>query len=326
MTQKKQSPYGRSRQKSFSPAHRYEGETYYDRPALKPSHYGWTIAIYFFIGGLAGAAQIVATVADLFGGRGARGLVWRGRLLALLGALASPVLLIADLHVPQRWYNMVRIFRKTSPMSIGVYILSAFGIFSGLTAVLGWFNMKLARLTQIPAALAGAGMSIYTGVLLSGTSTPLWAALPRQLPALFGASAAATAVAALSLAEQSKGKASTQRKLAWLGTLVGVAELILTRQTDAALAHKGVDGVLHEEPWHSLNEIGIKGVGIKLPLLLRLLNVVSHGRFAALSTVASVGTLIGGLLLRALFVFAGNESAKRPRDYFQLTQPEVENE
>lgn len=323
---KNPSPYGRSRQKSFSPAHRYEGETYYDRPSVKPSHYGWKIVVYFFVGGLAGAAQIVATVADLFGGKQAQGVVKRGRLLALLGSLISPVLLIADLHVPQRWYNMVRIFRKSSPMSLGVYILSVFGLFSGLTAVFGWFNHKLARLTQIPAALAGMGMSIYTGVLLTATSTPLWAALPKRLPALFGVSAAATAVSALSLAEQAKGEAHTVRKLELLALIVGTAELILTQQTEQELAQKGVDGVLHEEPWQMVNEVGVKGAGVLLPFVLRLVNVWANGRFSALSGLASVGTLVGGLLLRALFVLAGNESARRPRDYFQLTQPGVQDE
>ena len=41
----------------------YQCETYYGRPAVKPSHYRLLIATYFFTGGLAGAAQVVAAVA-----------------------------------------------------------------------------------------------------------------------------------------------------------------------------------------------------------------------------------------------------------------------
>lgn len=323
MIEKRESPYGRSRKKSFFPAEQYDGETYYNKPALKPSHYGWTIAIYFFIGGLAGAAQIFATILDLFAGKEGRGTVRRGRTIALLGAIASPILLIADLHKPERWYNMIRIFRKTSPMSIGVYILSVFGIFSGLTAVFDWFNSRLAKLFQIPAAIAGAGMAIYTGVLLSATSTPLWAALPRKLPALFGLSAAATAVSALSFNQPER---TIRGRLERLSLLLGVAELLLSKRAEETLAQKGTDSVLHEQPWREVNEIGVKQVGIVLPLILRMLPLLSNGRFRFLSDLASLGTLTGGLLFRALYVLAGNESAKRPKDYFQLTQPGMNDE
>src|SRR5581483_11402199 len=65
----------------------YDGATYYDRPVVKRSHYGWLIASYLFIGGLAGAAQIIATLADLLGGRRDRGVVRAGRYVALTGAL-----------------------------------------------------------------------------------------------------------------------------------------------------------------------------------------------------------------------------------------------
>ena len=53
-------PYGRQREapaaknNSQPLAPQYRGETYYDLPALKPSHYGQLVASYLFIGGLAG--------------------------------------------------------------------------------------------------------------------------------------------------------------------------------------------------------------------------------------------------------------------------------
>lgn len=122
-------PYGRQRERSFQPSFSaYEGETYYQRPALKPSPYGWLIATYLYVGGLAGAAELIVTIADWVGRRRDRGIVRMGRYLALGGALISPILLIADLHKPERWYNMLRIFCKTSPMSIGAWILMAFGM------------------------------------------------------------------------------------------------------------------------------------------------------------------------------------------------------
>src|SRR5438067_6753480 len=97
--------YGR--RASFQ-THGYDGPTYYDRPAIKPSHYKWLISAYLFTGGLAGAAQVLATIADLFGNRADRGVVRVGRYLALFGVLGSPVFLIKDLQTPRRWYNMLR--------------------------------------------------------------------------------------------------------------------------------------------------------------------------------------------------------------------------
>src|SRR4029077_16758684 len=100
--------------------------TYHGRPALKPSLYGWIVAFYIFIGGLAGAAQIIATAADLLGTRGGA-VILVGRVVALPGAIFGGILLIVDLHTKRRFYNMLRIFRATSPMSIGTYMLMSFG-------------------------------------------------------------------------------------------------------------------------------------------------------------------------------------------------------
>ncbi len=112
----------------------YRGQTYYGRSQLKPSPFGFMVSLYIYLAGLSGSAQMLATIGDLFGGRAARGMVRRGRLLAMLGTVAGPALLIADLHTPQRFYNMLRILRTTSPMSIGSYILTSFGLTSTLTA------------------------------------------------------------------------------------------------------------------------------------------------------------------------------------------------
>src|SRR5581483_12442973 len=71
----------------------YAGPTYYELPAIKASHYRWLVVSYLFVGGLAGAAQLIATLADLAGRRRDRALVRGGRYLALAGALLSPALL-----------------------------------------------------------------------------------------------------------------------------------------------------------------------------------------------------------------------------------------
>src|SRR5215467_7879622 len=103
--------------------------TYYGQPALKPSLYGWLVGFYIFIGGLAGAAQTVATAAEIVGTRGSATIL-AGRAIAVTGAVLGGILLIIDLHTRRRFYNMLRIFRPTSPMSIGTYVLMGFGLWS----------------------------------------------------------------------------------------------------------------------------------------------------------------------------------------------------
>ena len=309
----------------------YRGETYYGRPAIKPSHYGWPIAAYLFAGGLAGAAQLIATIADLVGHTQDRAVVRAGRYVALGGALVSPVLLIADLHTPQRWYNMLRIFRRTSPMSIGSWTLFTFGTLSGATAVFQALEdlsgLRLLRWVQrlfgLPATAAGVVMSIYTGTLLVATSNPLWAAAREFMSPLFGATATTTATAALSLILDLAGASrGTLRRLQRLAVIAGGAQLVLAAMTDYRLRRQRVSGPLEEQPVAFAYRFGALGLGMIAPLIANAAQVLAGRRSRAVSLVAAGAMLVGGFVERAVFVFAGNVSARHPRDYFQFTQPE----
>lgn len=308
----------------------YEGQTYYGRPALKEPPWRWLITIYFFIGGIAGAAQIIATIADLLGGKQDRSVVRAGRYTALLGALASPILLIADLHTPQRWFNMLRIFRKTSAMSIGSWTLAVFGALSGLVA-LGqalddlWrlrAGRTLARLFGIPAALAGMMMSVYTGVLLSATSVPLWAAAYKRLPALFGVSAMATGASTLSLILALAGKPRrVLRRMERLALLANAVELGISLSVEREWKRQGLDTPLQRQELKIAHRYGEQGLGAALPLVLRTVHLFQHKPSRTLPLLAALSTLIGGIAQRAVMVFAGRTSALRPEDYFRFTQP-----
>jgi Ni/Fe-hydrogenase subunit HybB-like protein len=307
----------------------YQGETYYNRPVVKRSHYGWPIAIYLFVGGLAGAAQIIATLADLLGGRRDRATVRAGRYLALAGALASPALLIADLHDKSRWYNMLRIFRRTSPMSIGSWTLVTFGSLSGLVAMLQvgadllglGGSRRLARWLGVPAAGVGALTTIYTGTLLSATSVPRWSVGSRQLAPLFGASAFSTAAAALSLLGQA-GRAPwpARRRLSWLGLVATLAQVALFRALERRWDETGLSPEMDRPSW-SASLYSAVGLGMKAALGLQLLSLVGGRRWPWLSNLAVVTTLASGFAERAEIVFSGNRSAERPELYFGLTQP-----
>src|SRR5207302_5285118 len=91
-------------------------DSYYGRPYLKTPVWKPEIAAYFWVGGLAGASATLALAARLAGNRR----LHRSALgAALTGAIVSPALLIEDLGRPERFLNMFRVFKPTSPMSVG---------------------------------------------------------------------------------------------------------------------------------------------------------------------------------------------------------------
>ena len=307
----------------------YQGENYYGHPAIKPSHYGQLVAAYLFVGGLAGASQLMATIAERCGRSNGRFTTRAGRYAALAGGLASPVFLIADLKTPRRWYNMLRIFRPTSTMSIGSWTLATFGAITALTAgaqalsdLTGApFFRHAARWLGVPAATSGALVATYTGTLLGATSTPLWASANRFLPALFGVSAAATSTAALSLAAHLKrAPAGTMAPLERLSLVAGGAELLLTSALERRLEREAIATPLQQEPLASAYGIGYKALGIVAPLMIHGAGVLLRWRSRPWSMAAAVATLAGGYIFRSALLAAGKRSAERPEDYFVFTQ------
>src|SRR5919107_126568 len=169
-----------------------EVRSYYGRAVLKKPVWSREIPWYFFAGGLAGASSNLALVARLTGNDK---LARRAHLAALGSAAVSPVLLIMDLGRPERFYNMLRVFKPTSPMSVGTWVLSAFGSTTGLAAahdLLG-LSPRLGRFAEAASALLGLPLATYTAGLIADTSVPVWHEARRELPLLFAASSAATA-------------------------------------------------------------------------------------------------------------------------------------
>ena len=307
----------------------WEGPTYYGRSQLKPAPFeNWVVGGYIFLAGLSGAAALLAGVAELARGKRAAGTVRRGRYLSLLAPTIGSALLVYDLHTPKRFYNMLRIAKRTSPMSIGTWILMSFTAFSGISAAAQFISDRVpglrwlrgvARTSQVPAALAGAGLSTYTASLLSATSTPLWAAAPEALAVRFGASSIASGAAALSLGERS---AKGRRRLDGIVMTALALEAAATASSHATYRRRGVGAAL-DGHWGAVERQGAAGLGMLLPLGLHAVSLAtSRRRPGALSDVASLAVLAGSLLLRVSVMAAGDESAARPDVSFRFSQPE----
>ncbi|MFC7640325.1 NrfD/PsrC family molybdoenzyme membrane anchor subunit [Streptosporangium lutulentum] len=191
-----------------------EFRSYYGQPVIKaPVWHEPHMPVYLYLGGLSGAASVMAAMAGL---TGRDRLALTARVTAAVGATAGAALLAAELGRPERFLNMLRVFKLTSPMSVGSWILAAH---SGLTtiaaasAVAAALPSAAAKVVAVlPAASApvralptagdaatlaiavtGPLMATYTAVLLADTAVPAWHEAHRELPFLFAGSALASA-------------------------------------------------------------------------------------------------------------------------------------
>jgi formate-dependent nitrite reductase membrane component NrfD len=165
--------------------------TYYDVPLLKRPVWKWFIPAYFFLGGVAGASSTLGWAYEPLRRRCSR--------LSLVALSAGTVCLIADLGRPSRFVNMLRVFRPSSPMSMGSWLLAVYG-------------PAVALRRPVIAGIAGIPLAGYTGVLVAATAVPAWQDASTALPALFTASGVAGAAALLRLAPCDDSAAAVLRR------------------------------------------------------------------------------------------------------------------
>ena len=322
-------PYVETASQASQPG-KWKGPTYYGRSQLKAAPFNnYVVGGYIFLAGLSGGAAIVSTLAEAVRGERASGVGRRGRYVATLAPTLGAVLLIWDLHTPQRFYNMWRIAKGTSPMSIGTWILTAFipssmlgagaQVLADLLPGAPWLK-PVARWGSAPSAITGAGLSVYTASLLAATSTPYWAAAPCSLAVRFAASSIASGSAALVLGERDEATRDALNLI--LGGALAV-ELAATVALHREVKRKGVGEVL-KTWWGRIERLGIEGLGILAPLGLHAASHLVSDRKtkAALSDLAAIFTLAGSALLRVATLAVGEESARRPEISFRFSQPQ----
>jgi hypothetical protein len=201
-----------------------EFTSYYGRPIIKaPVWKTPDVPLYLFLGGAAGTSAVLGALGDL---SGRPALARAGRFVAAGGSMASVGFLVHDLGRPERFLHMLRVFKPTSALSVGTYILSPFSAATAATAaaeLLGWFP-RLKRFGGLVSALFGPPMATYTAVLLANTAVPSWRAAHEQLPFVFAGSALA-AGGGLTMVFTPVGEAGPSRKAAVAGAAVELAAL-----------------------------------------------------------------------------------------------------
>lgn len=288
--------------------------SYYGRPVVKPAPWDEKVAAYLFLGGVAGGSGLLAAGAQLTGRPALRR---NSRLAALAAAALSAVALIADLGRPERFVNMLRTIKLTSPMSVGSWILAAFSAGTAVAAAAEVDEMTGRRLplgplrpvlhtAAGPAGLqAGAcapALAVYTAVLLGDTATPTWHGAHRDLPFVF-VSSAALASGGLAMLTTGVTEAAPARRFALLGVL---GELVATK----VMEHR-MDPVA-AEPLHT----GRPGVLLRRSQQLVIaggLGTLLGGRHRGVAAAAGLALLAGSALTRLGIFEAGIASAKDPR-------------
>jgi hypothetical protein len=252
------------------------------------------VPAYSYAGGLAGAAATMLPFAEW---RRDRKLAHRLHWIATLGEASGATALIADLGRPARFHHMLRVFRPTSPMNLGTWILSAASGLSGLSMLGGMFRRTRVQASSVAGAVAGSMLSTYTGVLLGNTAIPIWQATRDRLPLWFAASSAMSLASALELVGPQPPRV--------YAVAAKAAELAGAYAVERAAQAAGVDAALREgnagRMWRASKVLAIASLGasaVPVPGVRRIAG--------ALGTAAA---LVG----RFAIVAAGKASAADPQ-------------
>ena len=257
-----------------------------------------------------------------------------GTYVSFLTLAPCPPLLILDLGRPGRFLNMLRVFRASSPMSVGTWGLTAFGIVTALSASIqialdlgpdrkGLWAVSHGRpggTIALLSALSGFFVAGYTGVLLAATAVPLWSKRPALLGPLFLSSAITSGAAAISAVATIMGSESHagHERLRILETLAAITEGSLLVGWIIALGPTAKP--LKEGRIGMIVRHGTVGSGIAMPLLISAARSHLPRRLRrAADLVASALTLAGVFALRYAIVEGGRQSADDPQATFEMT-------
>jgi len=283
---------------------------YYGQPVVKPPVWTWEIPLYFFFGGMAGMSGVIASGAIIFHQVDlARAAMW---VAAVGGAVLSPILLIMDLGRPHLFLNMLRVFKHRSAMSMGAWILSAFGACAvpGLIALElhahQIFPGTLDQLLRVAAgififgsAIFGTLLATYTGVLIGATAIPAWFLHRVLLPIHFGTAGLGSAAAVLELLGH---RIAALNFIGFYAAGVETA-LLVWLSVDK---HGAADRAIHDHGSGWLIRIGEVLNG---PLALAL-------RFFAFIPFAAISFLLGALVSRVGWIVVGKVSGADPESVF----------
>src|SRR5687767_3284319 len=306
---------------------------------LKSADWPILIDIYFFRGGVAGGAFVIATIANLLDGSRYREVVRVGYYVAFAALIPCPILLIVDLGFPTRFLNMLMVSKPSldigmsavtagpfhlkpySPMSAGAWGLMEFSVCAFICAgerlladKRGVSYPLLRTLAGVIGSAFGFFLAAYPGVLLGATARPLFISA-HWLGALFLAVGAATGSAAIVLvlgwlrgpsAHDARVRVMRVISVALVAELVALILLIVSVK---AAGSEGVDAALAQLLMGRYSVpfwLGAVFLGAVLPLLLQ--RSATGARAPQMTALRAALVLVGGFLVKFVLIAAGQAS------------------
>lgn len=285
-----------------------EFTSYYGRPIVKAPPWKHEIGAYLVLGGIAGGSALLALGGQLSGREALR----RNSRIAAIGAAGVGALaLIADLGRPERFLNMFRTLKVTSPMSLGSWILGGFSAAAAFPAaaeverlVRPWITLpgvvrRVLGAVESPlgvvAGVFAAPLAAYTAVLLSDTANPVWNAARKHLAYVF-VSSASLASAGLAMVTTPKSETLPARVLAIAGVVGDVVAMRIMKNGMHPLEREPLESgepgrKLHLAEWLAIGG----GVGTLLAGRSRVVAVLSGLSLLGASTLTRFGVLEAGL-------------------------------
>ena len=303
---------------------------------LKSSDWPLLIDLYFFLGGLAGGAFVIATIANLLDARRYRDIVRVGYYIAFLAILPGPLFLVADLGLPTRFLHMVMVSKPSldigmnaftvgpfhlkllSPMNAGAWALLGFSVLAFLAALDVFLEDRggrsMSTLRVVVGVIGGAlgfFLAAYPGVLLGATARPLFISA-HWLGALFlvvGASTGGAAIALILslLGGQARESLSRLMRFTAFALILQLAALVLFIVAVQTAGSTGVGQALAQllsGPYSLTFWLGAVVVGILVPLALQLAGGIKKAA-PAMTALVSALILIGGFLVKYVIIAAG---------------------
>lgn len=276
-------------------------DSYYGRQIIKtPTWKTPDVPLYLFLGGLSGGSALLAEGATLTGNAELERFT---RLVAASGAAAGTVFLIHDLGRPERFLNMLRVLKPTSPLSVGSFVLAPFAGLSGAAAasqVTGRLP-RLGRLAGLGAAVFGAPLATYTAALFANTAVPAWHQARRELPFVFAGSGAAAAGGLAMVVLPPAATAPAWRMALAGATLETAVEQVMERRLGMVA-----------EPYHQGRSGAIMKAARALTIGAAALSVA--GRSSRLARAVAGAAYVAGSVTTRFGVFeAGLASARDPK-------------
>lgn len=300
---------------------------------IQVAHWPWYyVSVYFFLGGVAAGSYLLATIADVFGDSQEDAPIIRfGHYVSAILILICPLLLIADLGQPLRFWRMLTQFKWDSPVSLGSWGLFLFGFFSVLSALIwlakegrfekGALSSTGGLLLRLPrqviasiGALFGIFVAGYTGVLLSSTTNPFWNENPL-LGITFLTSALSTAIALVSILLIWRG----HNRLIGLHNFRSLWLIVLGFELFLVIweVFFARGSLLLSGQFLFTFGIAVILVGVLIPLVLLAWKVgrpISNGLLVTIAVLV----LIGGFFLRYTVLVAGQEFVDGPAEQAAL--------